>query len=68
MLSFENRALSLEQENESLRLALKIIVQEKNECDSRPQKADDRWSLVENTHAANRTRIKRNQQTIPNDI
>ena len=66
-LSFENRALSLEQENDSLRLALKIIVQEKNKCDSRPQKADDRWSLVENTHAANRTKIKRNQQTIPND-
>ena len=66
-LSFENRALSLEQENDSLRLALKIIVQEKNECDSRPLKADDRWSLVENTHAANRTKIKRNQQTIPND-
>ena len=66
-LSFENRALSLEQENDSLRLALKIIVQEKNECDSRPQKADNRWSLVENTHAANRTKIKRHQQTIPND-
>ena len=66
-LSFENRALSLEQENDSLRLALKIIVQEKNECDSRPQKADDCWSLVENTHATNRTKIKRNQQTIPND-
>ena len=66
-LSFENRALSLEQENDSLRLALKIIVQEKNECDSRPQKADDRWSLVENTHAANRTKIKRKQETIPND-
>ena len=32
-LSFENRALSLEQENDSLRLALKIIVHEKNECD-----------------------------------
>ena len=66
-ISFENRALSLEQENDSLRLASKIIVQEKNECDSRSQKADDRWSLVENTHAANRTKIKRNQQTIPND-
>ena len=35
-ISFENRALSLEQENDSLRLASKIIVQEKNECDSRP--------------------------------
>ena len=66
-ISFENRVLSLEQENDSLRLASKIIVQEKNECDSRSQKADDRWSLVENTHAANRTKIKRNQQTIPND-
>ena len=43
-LSFENRVLSLEQENDSLRLALQIIVQEKNECDSRPQKADDSWS------------------------
>ena len=41
-LSCENRALSLEQDNDSLRLALRIIVQEKNECDSRPQKADDR--------------------------
>ena len=50
-LSFENRALSLKEENDSSRLALKIIVQEKNECDSRPQKADDRWSLVENSHA-----------------
>ena len=66
-IPFENRALFLEQENDSLRRASKIIVQEKNECDSRPQKADDRWSLVENTHAANRTKIKRNQQTIPND-
>ena len=66
-LSFENRALSLEQENDSLRLALKIIVQEKNECDSRPQKTDDRWSLVENTDAVNRVKIRRNQQTIPND-
>ena len=66
-LSFENRALSLEQENDSLRLALKIIVQEKNECYSRSQKADDRWSLVENTDAVNRMKIRRNQQTIPND-
>ena len=66
-LSFKNRALPLEQENDSLRLTLKIIVQEKNECDSRAQKADDRWSLVENTHAANRAKIKRNQRTIPND-
>lgn len=66
-ISFENRALSLEQENDSLRLASKIIVQEKNECDSRPQKADDCWSLVENTHATNHTKTKRNQQTIPND-
>ena len=66
-LSFENRALSLEQENDSLRLALKIIVREKNECDSRPQKTDDHWSLVENTNAVNRMKIRRNQQTIPND-
>jgi len=66
-LSFENQALPLEQENDSLRLALKIIVQEKNECDSRPQKTDDRWSLGENPRAANRMKIKRNQQTIPND-
>ena len=34
-LSFENRVLSLEQENDLLRLALQIIVQEKNECDSK---------------------------------
>ena len=66
-LSFENRALSLEQENDSLRLALKIIVQEKNECDSRSQNVDDRWSLVENTRAANRTKIQHDQETISND-
>ena len=66
-LFFENRALSLEQENDSLRLVLKIIVQEKNECDSRAQKADDCWSLVENTRAANHTKMKSNQQTIPNN-
>ena len=65
-LSFENRALSLEQENDSLRLALKIIVHERNECDSRPQKADERWSLVENSHAAKSMKNKHNQQTIPN--
>ena len=66
-LSFENRVLSLEQENDSLRLALKIIVQEKNECDSRLQKGVDRWSLVENTHPAKSMKNKRNQQTIPSD-
>ena len=43
------------------------MIQEKNECDSRPQKADDRWSLVENSHAAKSMKNKRNQQTIPND-
>ena len=66
-LSFENRALSLEQENDSLRLALKIIVQERNECDSRPQKAGECWSFVENSHAAKSIKNKCNQQTIPNE-
>ena len=66
-LSFENRALSLEQENDSLRLALKIIVHERNECDSRPQKAGECWSLVENSHVAKSMNNKHNQQTIPND-
>ena len=66
-LTFENRVLSLEQENDSLRLALKIIVQEKNECDGRPQKADDRLSPVENTHLAKNMKNIRNQQTIPSD-
>ena len=66
-LSFEKRVLSFKQENDSLRLALKIIVQGKNECDSRPQKADDRWSLVENTHPAKSMKNKLNQQTITSD-
>ena len=66
-LSFENRMFCLEQENDSLRLALKIIVQEKNECDSRPQKADDRWSLVENTHPVKSMNNKRYQETILSD-
>ena len=56
----------MEQEIESLRLALEIVVQEKNECDNRPQKANDRWSLMDNSYAANRMKIKRNQETIPN--
>ena len=66
-LSFENRALSLEQEIDSLRLALEIIVQEKNECDSCLQKADDRSSHMDNSNAVNGMKIKRNQETIPND-
>ena len=61
------RGLSLQQENDSLRLALKVIVQEKDECDSHPQKTDDHWSLVENSHTVNRMKIKCNQHTIPND-
>ena len=64
-LSFENRLLFLEQENESLSLALKIIVQEKNDCDSRSQKADDCLSSVENTHVAKGRKNKRNEQSIP---
>jgi len=33
-LTFESRVLSLEQENDSLRLALTIIIQEKSEVDN----------------------------------
>ena len=46
---------------------VRIIVQEKNERDSRSQKADDCWSLVENSHVAKSMKNKQNQQSIPND-
>ena len=47
-LSLENRAASLAQENDSLRLALNIIIQEKSEGKQYHQKADQCLHQVEN--------------------
>ena len=48
-LFFESRALSLEQENDSLKLALAIIMREKGDVDNNHQKSSDCWS-VEKPH------------------
>ena len=48
-LSLENRAATLAQENDSLRLALNIIIQEKSEGKYHHQKADQCWHQVENS-------------------
>ena len=48
-LSLENRAASLAQENDSLRLALNIIIQEKSEGKYHHQNADQCWHQVENS-------------------
>ena len=48
-LSLENRAASLAQENDSLLMALNIIIQEKSEGKYHHQKADHCWHQVENS-------------------
>ena len=47
-LFFESRALSLEQENDSLKLALVIIMREKGDVDNNHQKSSDCWSVEKN--------------------
>ena len=44
--SYESQVLSLQQENDSLKLAMKIIMQERSEGECRQQKICDCWSQV----------------------
>ena len=64
-LSLENRAATLAQENDSLRLALDIIIQEKSEGKYHHQKADQCWHQVENSRmkVGSADRCQRNATT-----
>ena len=62
-LFFESRALSLEQENDSLKLALAIIMREKGDVDNNHQKSSDYWS-VEKPHPIS-ANVKHSQKTMP---
>ena len=46
-LTFESRVLSLEQENDSLRLALTIIVQDKSGLDNNQSRSRECWVQVD---------------------
>ena len=52
-LSFESRALSLEQENDSLRLALTIIMQEKSEVINNQPRSSECWTQVDRSRGKN---------------
>ena len=45
-LFLESRVLSLEQENDSLKLALTIITREKSEVENNQLQSSDRWSVA----------------------
>lgn len=45
-LFLESRVLSLEQENDSLKLALTIITQERSEVENNQLQSSDHWSLA----------------------
>ena len=61
-LSLENRAVPLEQENDSLRLALRLILQEKNEEDSHHQQETNECFYQVKNSGTNVGCNKRNQR------
>ncbi|KAL9987102.1 hypothetical protein ACROYT_G001352 [Oculina patagonica] len=65
-LFFESRALSLEQENDSLKLALSIIMREKGEVDNNQQKSRDCWSVEK--PQPRRTNANHSQETTPANV
>ena len=66
-LTFESRVLSLEQENESLRLALTIIMQEKSNAENKEPKSSECWVHVDEKRGKNGNR-ERSQKTVRPDI
>ena len=62
-LAFESRVLSLEQENDSLRLALTIIMQEKSDVESKEPKSSERWVHVDEKRGKNGNR-ERSQKAV----
>ena len=66
-LSFESRVLSLEQENESLMLALTITMQEKSDAENKEPKSSECWVHVDEKRGKNENR-ERSQKTVRPDI
>ena len=52
-LTFESCVLSLEQENDSLRLALTIIIQEKSEVENNQPRSSECWVHVDKSRGSN---------------
>ena len=65
-LLLESRVLSLEQENDSLKLALTIITREKSEVENNQLQSSDRWSVAK-PHPRS-TNAKHRQKTMPTNI
>ena len=62
-LTFEGRVLSLEQENDSLRLALTIIMQEKSDVENNQPKSNECWLHVDESRGKNGN-AKRSQKSV----
>ena len=65
-LFLESRVLSLEHENDSLKLALTIITREKSEVENNQPQSSDCWS-IEKPHLRS-TNAKHRQKTMPANI
>ncbi|XP_068757833.1 contactin-2-like [Montipora capricornis] len=65
-LFLESRVLSLEQENDSPKLALTIITREKSEVETNQLQSSDRWSVAK-PHPRS-TNAKHSQKTMPANI
>ena len=65
-LFLESRVLSLEQENDSLKLALTIITREKSEAETNQLQSSDRWSVAK-PHPRS-TNAKHSQKSMPANI
>ena len=65
-LLLESRVLSLEQANDSLKLALTIITREKSEVENNQLQSSDRWSVAK-PHPRS-TNAKHRQKTMPTNI
>ena len=65
-LTFESRVLSLEQENDSLRLALTIIMQEKSDVENNQPKSNECWAHVDESRSKNGN-ARRSHKSVPSD-
>ena len=61
--TFESRVLSLEQENDSLRLALTIIMQEKSDVENNQPKSNECWAHVDESRSKNGN-ARRSQKSV----
>ena len=67
-LTFESRFLSLEQENDSLRLALTIIMQEKSDVENKQPKSNECWAHVDESRSKNGNASRRQKSVRSNTI